>query len=91
MDGNNKISIKILELCYWKVFVDRGAPNKWVNKKMESLNLVIKEQINNSAVDMVSFLEAVKERVYDQQVEKLVKKNLWKGRILLDYQVDPVR
>ena len=68
-----------------------NPPNKWVNKKMESLNLLIKEQINNSAVDMVSFLEAVKERVYDQQVEELVKKNLWKGRILLDYQVDPVR
>ena len=68
-----------------------NPPNKWVNEKMESLNLLIKEQINNSAVDMVSFLEAVKERVYDQQVEELVKKNLWKGRILLDYQVDPVR
>ena len=29
---------------------------------MESLNLVIKEQINNNAVDMVTFLEAVIEK-----------------------------
>ena len=37
------------------------SPNKWVNNKMESLNLVIKEQTNNNAVDMVTFLKAVKE------------------------------
>ena len=32
-----------------------NLPNKWVNNRMESLNLVIKEQINNNAVDMVNF------------------------------------
>ena len=48
MDGDKKISIKILEVYYWKVYFDRGAscswiwkfPEKWVNNKMESLNLV---------------------------------------------------
>ena len=40
-------------------------PNKWVNNRMESLNLVIKEQINNNAVDMVTFLVAVKDKVFD--------------------------
>ena len=50
-----------------------NPPNKWVNNRMESLNLVIKEQINNNAVDMVTFLEAVKEKVFDQQLEELVK------------------
>ena len=59
MDGNNKISIKILEVHYRKeVIVAAGlgnSPNKWVNNRMESLNLVIKEQINNNAVDMVNF------------------------------------
>ena len=40
---------------------------------MESLNLVVKEQLNNNAVDMVTFLEAVKEKVFDQQPEELVK------------------
>ena len=32
-----------------------NSTNKWVNNRMESLNLVIKEQINNNAVDMVNF------------------------------------
>ena len=50
-----------------------NPPNKWVNNRMESLNLVIKEQINNNAVDMVTLLEAVKEKVFDQQLKELVK------------------
>ena len=63
---------------------------------MESLNLVIKEQINNNAVDMVTFLEAVKEKVFDQQLEQLVKGiyGMGENRLveeLSSYQVDPVR
>ena len=100
MDGNNKISIKILEVHYRKeVIVAAGlgnSPNKWVNNRMESLNLVIKEQINNNAVDMVTFLEAVKEKVFDQQLEELVKRIYGIGEYRLveelsSYQVDPVR
>ena len=96
MDGNNKISIKILEVHYRKeVIVAAGlgnSPNKWVNNRMESLNLVIKEQINNNAVDMVTFLEAVKKKVFDQQLEKLVKGIFGMGEYQLSsYQVDPVR
>ena len=73
-----------------------NPPNKWVNNRMESLNLVIKEQINNNAVDMVTFLEAVKENVFDQQLEELVKGIYWMGEYRLveelsSYQVDPVR
>ena len=34
-----------------------NSPNKWVNNRIESLNLVIKEQINNNAVDMITLLE----------------------------------
>ena len=37
------------------------------------MNLVIKEKINNSAVDMVTFLEAVKQKILDQQLEELFK------------------
>ena len=74
----------------------RNPPNKWVNNRMESLNLVIKEQINNNAVDMVTFLEAVKEKVFDQQLEELVKRIYGMGEYRLveelsSYQVDPVR
>ena len=63
---------------------------------MESLNLVIKEQINNNAVDMVTFLEAVIEKVFAQQLEELVKGIYGIGEYglieeLSSYQVDPVR
>ena len=69
-----------------------NSPNKWVNNGMESLNLVIKEQINNNAVDMVTFLEAVKKKVFDQQLEKLVKGIFGMGEYQLSsYQVGPVR
>ena len=73
-----------------------NPPNKRVNNRMESLNLVIKEQINNNAVDMVTFLEAVKEKVFDQQLEELVKGIYGIGEYRLveelsSYQVDPVR
>ena len=50
-----------------------NPPSKWVNNRMESLNLVIKEQINSNAADMVTFLEAVKEKVFGQQLEELFK------------------
>ena len=57
---------------------------------------MIKEQINNNAVDMVTFLEAVKEKVFDQQLEELVKGIYGMGEYRLveelsSYQVDPVR
>ena len=73
-----------------------NPPNKWVNNRMESLNLVIKEQINNNAGDMVTFSEAVKEKAFDQQLEELVKEILGIGQYRLveelsRYQVDPVR
>ena len=63
---------------------------------MESLNLVIKEEINNNAADMVTFLEVVKEKVFDQQLEELVKRIYGMGEYRLveelsSYQVDPVR
>ena len=88
MDGNNKISIKsTIEKCMLtgvRVAAGLGNPsNKWVNNRMESLNLVIKEQIKNNAVDMVTFLEAVKEKVFNQQLEELVKRIYGMGEYLL--------
>ena len=50
-----------------------NSTNKWVNNRIESLNLVIKEQINNNAVDMITLLEAAMKKVFDQQLEELVK------------------
>ena len=86
-------------------YVDRGglpvaglehSVNKWVDTRMESLNSVIEEQINNTAVDMVTFLEAVKEKVFYQRLEKLVKGIYGVGEYRLveelsSYQADIVR
>ena len=80
-----------------RVAAGLGNPSsKWVNNRMESFNLVIKEQINSNAVDMVTFSEAVKEKVFDRQPEELVKGiyGMREYRLLEElpsYQVDPVR
>ena len=50
-----------------------NSPNKWENNRTESLNLVIKEQINNNAVDMITLLEEAMKKLFDQQLEELVK------------------
>ena len=84
-------------LTEMRVAVELGnPPNKWVNNRMESLNLVIKKKLNNNTVDMVTFLEAVKEKIFDQQLEELVKGIYGMGEYhlveeLSSYQVDPVR
>ena len=41
-----------------------NPPTKWVNKLSESMNNIIKELINYNAVDIVSFLEIIKEKVF---------------------------
>ena len=92
-----KPTIEKCKLTEVRVAAEFGnPPNKWVNNTMESLNLVIKELINNNAVDMVTFLEAEKEKVFDQQLEQLVKEIYGMGEYhlvkeLSSYQVDPVR
>ena len=90
-----KSTIEKCMLTEVRVAVGLGnSPNKWVNDRMESLNLVIKEQINNNAIDLVTFLEAVKEKVFDQQLEELVKGIYGIYRLveeLSSHQVDPVR
>ena len=73
-----------------------NPPNRWVNNRVESLSLAIKEQIKNNALDMVTFLEAVKEKVFGQQLEELINGIYGMGKYrwveeLSNYQVDPVR
>ena len=41
-----------------------NSTNKWVNNLPESMNNMIKEAINYNAVDMVSFLEIIKKKVF---------------------------
>ena len=49
-----------------------NPPNKWVNNLSESMNNIIKEAVSYSAVDIVSSLEIIKEKVFQQQKDELV-------------------
>ena len=51
----------------------RSPPNKWVNNVTDSLHNVMKEQINNNSVDLVHFLEKIKNKLFDQQMEELIR------------------
>ena len=51
-----------------------GNPlNKWVTNLSESMNNIIEELINYNAVDIVSFLDTTKEKVFQQQKDELIR------------------
>ena len=50
-----------------------NPPNKWVNNLSESMNNIIKELINYNAVDIVSFLETIKGKAFQQQKDELIR------------------
>ena len=71
-------------------------PNKWVKNLSESMNNVIKEAINYNAVDIVSFLEVIKENVFQQQKDELIRGIHGMGEYRLvpelsKYSVDPLK
>ena len=73
-----------------------NPPNKWVNNLCESLNNVIKEEIDNNSVDLITFLEKIKERVFGQQLEELIRGIHGMGEYRLidsmaQYSVTPVQ
>ena len=43
-----------------------NSPNKLVNNRPESMNNIIKELVSYNAVNIVSFLEKRKEKVFQQ-------------------------
>ena len=73
-----------------------NPPNKWVNKLSESMNNIIKEAINYNAVIIVSFLEIINEKVFQQQKDELVRgiHDMGGYRLvpqLSKYSVDPLK
>ena len=54
------------------VSVKAGLGKKWVNNLSESMNNIIKDLINYNAVDIVSFLETIKEKAFQQQKDELI-------------------
>ena len=73
-----------------------NPPNKWVNNLAESMNNIIKEAVSYSAVDIVSSLEIIKEKVFQQQKDELVCGIHGMGEYRLvpelsKYSVDPLK
>jgi len=48
-------------------------PNQWTNNASECLHNVMKESLNNDVLDCATFLERVKEKVFQQQFNELVR------------------
>ena len=75
--GRRRSLVKTLELCMIKALRSAAGlgspPNSWVNNVTESLHLVIKEQINNNSVDLVFFLERMKNKIFNQQIEEIIR------------------
>ena len=75
--GRLRSLVKTMEVCMLKsVRTSAGLglpPNKWVNNVTESLPHVMKEQLHHNSVDLVSFLEKMKTKLFDQQMEELIR------------------
>ena len=75
--GRQRCLLDTMSLCMLKpVRVAAGLgnpPNKCFNNVAEALHNVIKEELNHDALDVVAFLEKVKERVFDQQLTELIR------------------
>ena len=49
-----------------------SPPNIWKNNRTESIHSVMKKELRNESLDIDTFLERVKDRVFDQQVEEII-------------------
>ena len=50
-----------------------SPPNIWKNNKAESFHSIMKEELRNESLDIDRLLERVKDRVFDQQVEEIIR------------------
>ena len=48
-------------------------PYKWTNNVSECLHNVLKEEVGNETLDVASFLERAKSRVFDAQEQEMVR------------------
>ena len=49
-----------------------SPPNIWKNNRTEITHSVMKKELRNESLDIDTFLERVKDRVFDQQVEGMI-------------------
>ena len=50
-----------------------NLPSAWVKSLSESMHRIIRETINYDAVNNASFLETIKEKVFQQQKDELIR------------------
>ena len=78
------------------IFSNLGnPPNRTTNNLVESMNNVIKEQINHQSLDLLTFLEKMKENVFDYQTNQMVLAIRKMGEYRLteqyeSYSIDPI-
>ena len=68
---------------------DLGSPpHIWKNDRTESLHSIMKEELRNESLDIDTFLQRVKDRVFDEQVEEMIAAIYGMGeyRLSKDYQ-----
>lgn len=75
--GRNRSIPETIKKCMLKP-VRRSAnlgnpPGKFTNNTTESLNLVIKEEQHHQSLDICTFLENIKEKVFEQQKGEMIK------------------
>ena len=61
---------------YWPILFSPNSgnpPNVYTTNTVESMHNVIKEEQQNQSLDLVSFLENVKEKIFDRQEKELIK------------------
>ena len=75
--GRTRPLIESMKKCMLKpVRINAGLgnpPNQWENNMTECLHNVIKEELNHESVDVTTFLEKVKECVFDQQRDEYIR------------------
>ena len=50
-----------------------NPPNKWVNNTTESFHPDIKEELKNASLDVCTFLDRVRDTVFRQQTDELIR------------------
>ena len=90
MKGRLRSLVDSMKKCMLKPTVAGlgKSPNKWINNVTESLHNVMKEELDNKVLDSANSLERVKERIFDQQLNEIVRAIRGMGEYRLESKRD---
>ena len=80
--------LKCIKLS-WFVLIG-NPPNVYSTNTVESLHNVIKEEQQHQSLDLVSFIENIKEKVFDRQERELIKAVRGTGQYRLAASFNPI-